>query len=379
MSGTSGTPAGAQSGSTGSTPTMSNKEAAAVINTPVTGCAVPADPTPQELGKQIDATGKSLGIRECSTQGSNSTMGMELKTMAGFGLDLSASVAVNQSASAGCENVAIIAQVQQNITKNISCTLSNCMAAAVASTVTVNSIYVGGVVNVTGNFTTTQSTQVKFVSNISLTNGETATISNQIQAAATAVAALEQATVTKNAAIAPGNKVVSTTQSIINNTNFNQKVTQAVSQLNFSINSSNQLVIGGLGSTINVGGDMTLSQNIIFDISASVIVQNCLQEIYSSVTSTMNQVQTSTKQTSTATNVSAFDFVKSSSWIMYVIVGAVVLMVLGGIFAAFKSSSAPARGGGGRGGGGGGGGGGVIDSIAGKLSKGKSPLGKMRR
>ena len=301
-------------------------------------------PRPPSKGSDQDANiiamGKALDAKTCSAKGKN-----EQSASAQFGFYLVAlhteasETVVSESSSFGCENIALVNQIQETTTSNIACIIQNAISnfdVQLMSDMRIS--FSNSDISIDGDFDLNQTSDMKVVSKISINASQVSSIVHQLAASASMIHSVVQAAVSENAGVVPSNKTVNNAVACSDVNNFTKQVNNVISNLRISVNANKSISFSGVKMAIK--GNFKLSQNAIFDLTAEAIVTAAMSNVMNTSAAIVSDLSSSTNQKTEATNPAT---VGVSGWlttlksaVIPIVILVVVLGVLGVITALIR-------------------------------------------
>jgi hypothetical protein len=288
------------------------------------------------------AMGKALGATTCSTKGKNA---QEAKAKVGFYLiafESSASeTVVSESSSFGCENIALVNQIQETTTSNISCIIQNAISnfdVKLMSDMRIS--FSNSDISIDGDFDINQTSNMKVVSKISLNASQTASIVQQIAASASMIHSVVQTAVSENAGVVPSNKTVNNAVACSDLINFTKQINNVISNLRISVDANKSISFSGVKMAIK--GNFKLTQNAIFDLTAEAIVTAAMSNVMNTSAAVVSVLSSSTNQKTEATNpatVGISGWLKTLTTVIIPIVALVVILGVITLLIKMKGSS----------------------------------------
>jgi hypothetical protein len=238
---------------------------------------------PDQKIKDQTATLGDMGMRlrcnYCNIDTSNTQLAMGIQVGNGILGAITAELNVNKSSPFGCENIALINQFIQDVTSNISCILQNSVAESdveIRSNMRLSRSNTALFPN--QNFDMTQSTTMKVVSSVTLNSVQTEEVVKQLASAASLINTVVQSATNQNSSInISPDIIVNNNQECSDINNFTQKLNNTLANLKITANSDD--TISFLGGVIFMGVNFKMSQNSIFDITATAIVTEAMSEV----------------------------------------------------------------------------------------------------
>ena len=297
-----------------------------------------------DQSKNNEAMGKALGATTCKADASNTQSSLNMLLIVPFaGTAVNTDSVQNTSSSFGCENIALISQIQSSVTSNISCILQNTVVDKDIELISNLSISFSNTsLTIDGNFDISQKSDMKVVSSINLSSNQTSSIVQQLAAAAAITNAVVQSATSQNAGVVPPNKTVQNLMACSDVNNFTKQVNNTMANLSIKTNADQTISFSGVNIVLH--GNFILTQNTIFDIASSAIVTAAMSNVINTSAQIVSVLSAVTAQKTEATNPSTVGF----SGMINAIAGIVIAVVLiGAIVAVLKiffsgNSSTPA-------------------------------------
>jgi len=263
-------------------------------------------PAPQPKGSDqsanLRAMGKALGATTCSTKAKNEQSAKAKAGIYVIAFETSGSeTTISDSTTFGCENIALVNQIQETTTSNIACIIQNSISnfdIQIMSDMRIS--FSNSDISIDGDFDINQTSDMKIVSKISLNASQVSSIVHQLAASASMIHSVVQAAVSENAGAVPSNKTVNNAVACSDVNNFTKQVNNVISNLRISVNANKSISFSGIKMAIK--GNFKLSQNAIFDLTAEAIVTSAMSNVMNTSAAIVSDLTSSTNQKTEATN-----------------------------------------------------------------------------
>jgi hypothetical protein len=273
----------------------------------------PAIP-PQNPSQVNDNTAKLMevaGIQACRTTQASTSGGASgtVSTILG-GASVEAHFQTSDTSSIGCEQISVASNTYKQAVNNISCMLNQSSNVVHTNITGINSIIfeAGGDLTVECNpLTIKQNMVLKMISSINLSDKELSQVSNQCKAVVNSIVDAVQKSDVGFGATPQGAKAISDTQTDLSNNTSNNKIKQAITDIQTSMVGKNIISMKSGGNLLIKGSNCDLSQNMVIDMIASNILDNVVTNSVSNLTDTINTTKVSTVQESKAAGVDSLD------------------------------------------------------------------------
>ena len=276
----------------------------------MSNCPQPKPMTGSNLGEQAAHVMQAMGARSCETDSSTLNMSGSISSLFG---SMRAQMTANKSSSIGCEQIAQITQEYNKMIANVSCTLRKNTSTVNKRLSAKNSVSIlasksecaegeSSSLDIRCNLDIKQSIDIKFADKISLSSKASKEIQNKVKAGTEKIAEIVQESVSETGGTASGSKYSEQVKSNTNNINYANVVDENVNNISISIDAANNIVIKGC--KVRLAGDQCkISQNIVFDIVSSSIVDDAVSQVFGNTAEVMDKMQTTIKQKSEAKGV----------------------------------------------------------------------------
>lgn len=295
-------------------------------------CAPPKPLTPP----QVAATAANIseaagGGGHCSTKQTSGTFSAEIDAMIIAG---KTSASFNDTATFGCEQLAILANSYNNQVSQVNCIIQKNTASISKSVDAVNSITLNNEsVEIDGDFSINQSIKVKLVDISQISQGQKNEMAAAAKAVSTQVVEAAQKSSTGLGATPQGQKTLQEIQTNLQSYNFNNNINETLSTFSATTNASNTVTVNT--KNLKVHKNFTISQDVVLDILSNSIVQNAVTSSLSALSDAVTKSEASAKQGSDATGVEDLGKVikagslgSSSSYVRYIIIFVVIMSLL---------------------------------------------------
>lgn len=232
---------------------------------------------------------KSLGITSCHTTDTTETYRKKASVL---GITVSdTTVTKEYSSSLGCEDLFLLSDKYRQSVQNVSCIISSRKSNVEIQLYTGNSINISATndLNATCDLNITQDIGTKILKISSVVSDEEINqISEECKNLQKEIVNVIQKSVGKNAKINASETARQITTSIeqIKNYNYSSIVSQSLNSVNVTLNTKNDIFISA--DDINISADQcTITQTIIADIMATVVIQNAMSSAFLNVAEIM--------------------------------------------------------------------------------------------
>jgi hypothetical protein len=295
---------------------------------PFASCPTPPAPTNEQLASAAAEIAKAMKIESCKT----STVNVQGEVDALFA---SASLNVNTSSAVGCDQVIAMANSYYQSQQNISCVLRQTATSNQTTVTGINSINItatDGDVYIEAPLTIDQKLKLTLVSLSQLSQEQKNEIAKTVKTTTDDIVKTLQDSKSGFGATPQGSKYISDTLSKIQNTNFDQSVSQTLNDITTSVQGGNTLNI--TGKNVRISKDTKFNQDLVLEIMATSILND-------QITNTFNSMTEMTKKTTTDVGQKAdnegMPNLFEGRWVKYLMIGIALIVLFGGIgYAASK-------------------------------------------
>jgi hypothetical protein len=265
----------------------------------------PVPPIPAaKVGSESAKLMQAAGITTCST--SNTTAQMEAQISSGFGPSAGAKASFSDSATIGCEQIAVIAEKYNKTVQNVACMLNSSANVVKQPMSGINSITfdAGRDLMVDCNpLKINQKMVLKMISNINLSEKELNQVDSAIKDVVKSVTDVVSESKNGLGATPQGSKMIKDAITDINNIDTKQQIKQSIKDIELSMAGKNVLAFRAGRDLIIQGKDCEIKQDMLIEMVASTIVNDSLSNSLSSLSEAI--VENDTKSVAKSENVGA--------------------------------------------------------------------------
>ena len=305
--------------------------------------------TPQERGSKAAEIAEAMGVQSCDT--STETFDARAKASVGFLAKAEMSITYNKSSSVGCEPLIISADSYYKNQQAINCTLKKSSAIIKKTLKAGNKIILDAGRDIKTEcveFIINQTIDINFVDMTKLSSEDVTEIAKATKDVITSATnnILEQKM--ELGATPQGAKDVKDKLTEINQTDYNALINETLNDINVEVNANNDIIIRAGRDLILRGERCKFTQDIVIDVVSSTIITDSITKAFDSVSEVINTNDETRRQEYDAKGLA--DFVAKAklgggtSWITWIIIIAVVLIV-GGIAYKYFTSKKSGEGG----------------------------------
>ncbi len=311
-----------------------------------TTCPPPPTPTPQEKNDSLAKIIEASGIQSCRTDNTQASVQAKASILglASAGINM----AYNNSSTVGCEQIIASSKKYQETQQKISCMLKQSKNVSSTTLNNVNSILfdAGRDLNVDcpSGISITQGANVTLIQTIKFNTQEINQIAQETKSIVKDLVSNTSASTTAAGATPQGQKTLTDINNKIDGINFNQSVSQAVNEVNTSVNTQNKILLKA-GRDLNIkGSQCKFSQDILVSVIASTIIDNTISDALSQIGESINETDIQNVQTSENTGPDmgqSFweNFDNSTKYLIIGIVAVVCIVVIGIVLKVALSGS----------------------------------------
>jgi hypothetical protein len=313
-------------------------------------------PTKDELNDAAANILKATGSQAC-TNLSNASQDSFVAEMqgdigAGFIGSLDASVhgsfVDSSTSSIGCEQLNVAAKEFAQSTKRVACYINEDTTAQSSIVSNINRIRfeAGGSINVKGDIDIKQGIELKLVTLTTLSTTVKRNIGSEVRTQAIQTLNAVQDSKSGFGATPQGAKIIEQTKNTITDESITNVIDKTLREIEAKVENTNEILFYA-GKDLTIQKDFKVNQNMVIDIMASVILTNAVDDVLKNFTETMSTQTSDMKQT--AENIGAEELGKQAgesaeklvkarqSNVMFGVIGAIMCVILLGLFLKFGS------------------------------------------
>ena len=298
---------------------------------PFASCPTPPAPTNEQLASAAAEIAKAMKIESCKTSAFNA----QSEVSALGGLAGSASINISGSSAVGCDQVIAMANSYYQSQQNISCVLRQTATSNQTTVTGINSINItatDGDVYIEAPLTIDQKLKLTLVSLSQLSQEQKNEIAKTVKTTTDDIVKTLQDSKSGFGATPQGSKYISDTLSKIQNTNFDQSVSQTLNDITTSVQGGNTLNI--TGKNVRISKDTKFNQDLVLEIMATSILNDQLTNTFNSMTEMTKKTTTDVGQKS---DNKGMPDLFANQWVKYLAMGIALIVLFGGIgYAASK-------------------------------------------
>jgi hypothetical protein len=295
---------------------------------PFASCPTPPKPTDEQLGSAAAEIAKAMKIESCKTSAFSAQAEVDAFLA-------SASMQVSGSSTVGCDQVMAMANSYYQSQQNISCVLRQTATSNQTTVTGINSINITatkGDVTFEAPLVIDQKLTLTLVTLSQLSQEQKNEIVKTVKTTTDDIVKTLQESKSGFGATPQGSKYISDSLSKIQNTNFDQNVSQTLNDIVTNVQGGNTLNI--TGNNVTFKKDTKLNQDLVLEIMASSILNDQISNTFNSMTDITKKTTIDSKQK--AEN-EGMPNLFEGKWIKYLMVGIAVIVLFGGIgYAASK-------------------------------------------
>lgn len=298
-------------------------------------CPPPPKPSSEQLASAAAEICKAMKIESCKTSSFNAQAEMDVLG----GLGGSASLNIGGSSTVGCDQVMAMANSYYQSQQNITCILRQTSTKNNLVVQGINSIVIKSGKDLTidggeGGFAVDQNLKINVVKMDQLSQEQKNEITKTVKTTTNDIVTALQDSKSGFGATPQGSKYISDSLTKIDNTNFDQNVSQTLNEISTNTLGSNILEIVAGGNLTIKGKSTNINQDIALDIIATSILNDQILNAFDSMSEITKKTEVDVTQKSVNEGMpNLFE----GKWMKYIMMGIVLIVLFGGIgYAASK-------------------------------------------
>jgi hypothetical protein len=299
---------------------------------PFSSCPPPPKPSSEQLASAAAEICKAMKIESCKTSSYNVQGEVDA-------FITSASLNINGSSAVGCDQVMAMANSYYQSQQNITCILRQTSTKNNLTVTGINSIVIKAGMDLTidggeGGFEVDQKLKINVVKMDQLSQEQKNEITKTVKTTTDDVVKVLQDSKSGFGATPQGSKYISDSLTKIDNTNFDQNVSQTLNEISTNQIGTNTLEIVAGRNVIIKGKSTKINQDIALDIIATSILNDQILNVFDSMSDITKKTDVDITQKAKNEGVpNLFE----GKWVKYIMIAIVLVVLFGGIgYAASK-------------------------------------------